>query len=206
MPQKLQSRRPYGRFRGKYQIGIDEVGRGALAGPVLVAAFALPKRHGFGNIRDSKKLTPRAREECLRRLGKDVSVAWAFASSSAKTIDRVNIRRATNRAACLAYLRLTARYPELSAARVILDGGLSLGPRIRHTAYVRGDERFPAIACASIVAKVRRDAIMVRFGECNPAYEFHAHKGYGTVRHRRALRRHGPSEAHRLTFLRNFLR
>ncbi|MBI2037162.1 MAG: ribonuclease HII [Candidatus Liptonbacteria bacterium] len=192
------------RTNGKYCIGIDEVGRGALAGPVLLVALAFPRSHPFRGIRDSKKLTPRGREEWLGRFRRDPRIVWASATSAPRTIDRMNIRRAADRAARRSYLRLTTRYPELASARVVLDGGLSLGPSIRHTAHVRGDERFRAIASASIVAKVRRDRLMNRLHLRYPRYAFDVHKGYGTAMHARALRRHGPSDVHRLTFIRNF--
>jgi len=200
VPRELQHKRK----KGKYLIGIDEVGRGALAGPVLLVALAFPRRHPFRGIRDSKKLTPRAREEWFGRFRRDPRIVWASATSGPEIIDRMNIRRAADRAARRCYLRLTARYPELASARVVLDGGLSLGPHIRHTAHVRGDERFRAIASASIVAKVKRDRLMNRLHGHYLRYAFNVHKGYGTAMHARALRRHGPSGAHRLTFVRNF--
>lgn len=194
MPRELQ-----------YNIGIDEVGRGALAGPVLLVAFALPTRHPFRGIRDSKRLTPLARERWYRRFRGCPAVSWASGTSSAKTVDAINIRRAADRAARIAYLRLLGRHPELLRAPVLMDGGLSLGKGIPHRAFTGGDARYKAIACASIVAKVRRDRLMERLEARHAGYGFAAHKGYGTEAHRRALKRRGPSEAHRLTFLGKFL-
>lgn len=193
------------RLQGKnYIVGIDEVGRGALAGPVLVVAFALPLRHELGTIKDSKKLTPRGRLAWLERFKSDSRLFWAMASSSPRTIDRENISNAANRAAMRAYLKLIVRYPFLCSARVVLDGGLALKKGIKYRAFKHGDEIFDAVACASIVAKVKRDALMEKLHRRYPTYGFALHKGYGTRLHFKALRRYGPSSAHRLTFLGKF--
>ena len=182
-------------------IGIDEVGRGALAGPVVLAAVALTGRISWrhprlGRIRDSKKLTPKRREEWSRYLTGHPALAWRVARVSPAIIDRINITRAAN----LAAYRLVQRTIPNGNAFVWLDGGLALPPHIPHRALIRGDERKPLIAAASIIAKVWRDRHMGRLAADLPAYGFDVHKGYGTYRHRRVLKRHGLSAIHRRTF------
>ncbi len=206
-------------MKRKFIIGIDEVGRGACAGPLYVCAFALPVgfRLGGGNLpplRDSKRLSESQRKRWLvffsrsRRAGK---VAWAISRVSHETVDRIGIAEAARRAATRAAASLVRNIGR--PRRIFLDGSLFFDGRYRkelrgvpaHT-LVKGDERIPVIACASIVAKVRRDALMTRLAREFPRYGFDAHKGYGTLAHRRAVRRHGPSEIHRLTFIRGWVK
>lgn len=199
-------------------VGIDEVGRGPLAGPVTVAAVTATEAFWRSAaalpvpLRDSKRLSPRQREAWFRHVRTEAvrgTVRYALAGVSAPVIDRVNVTRAANRAATRAFKRLVSSMEyKVSGVNVILDGGLYLN-KIRDTKYkilntntvVRGDERFPAVALASIIAKVSRDRTMGRFHKRFPAYGFHIHKGYGTPRHLRALKKHGPSKIHRLTFI-----
>lgn len=209
--------------RNSIVIGIDEVGRGALAGPVFVAAVTLPKELRIENrelrIRDSKQLTPKAREAWFRYI-KKAKIPYTVRQVSPRVIDRINITKAANLAAERAFQRLTtrptsrrrspggrARYSLLTTNHVVrLDGGLFLGKRGKYPharTIVKGDERIPAIALASIVAKVLRDRYMVRLARSYPEYGFDVHKGYGTRAHQKALRKHGPSKVHRLTFLKN---
>lgn len=201
-------------------IGIDEVGRGCLAGPVYAAAVCMPARyrprHGNLPFRDSKKLTARQRETWmkwvatrpqkfsgrkLRRARPPIGYAVSYAVP--RTIDRINITRAANRAAYRAYRLLLKKQPRLAKTpyAILTDGGLHLPPRVPHTSIVRGDERHSAIALASIIAKVRRDRRMVSYDKRYPAYAFKRHKGYGTRIHVAALRRHGPTPIHRRSFL-----
>lgn len=182
-------------------IGIDEVGRGALAGPVVLAAVMTRRRVRWvhprlGRIRDSKKLTPRQREAWFGYLTTHPSVAWRVARISPAVIDRINIARAAN----LAAYRLVRRTAPAEGAFVWLDGGLALPSHVRHCALIRGDERLPMIAAASIIAKVWRDRLMRRLAAKLPAYGFEIHKGYATPYHRRMLKRHGPSTIHRRSF------
>ena len=194
----------------KYIIGIDEVGRGPLAGPVVVAAVSLPK--GFrlpknlGPLRDSKKLTHAARERWFGWLKNESRLKFALARVYPATIDRLNISRAANQAALRAFTQLTAKH-HVSRVRcqVFLDGGLYLGskqamPKNART-VIRGDERIPAVALASIVAKVTRDRFMARLAKQYPGYGFERHMGYGTRGHYLALRRLGRTPAHRASFL-----
>lgn len=184
------------------QIGIDEVGRGALAGPVVLAAVLTrgPMRWShpkFGRIRDSKKLTPRRREEWFGYLTRHPLLKWSVGRAGPKAIDRVNISRAAN----LVALRLVKHVaPNRRKSFVWLDGGLSLPRGIVHKSLIKGDERKPIIAAASIIAKVLRDRYMTRLAIGLPHYGFEIHKGYGTRLHLAMLRRRGLSKYHRVTF------
>lgn len=183
-------------------IGIDEVGRGALAGPVVLAAVALTGRVRWvhpvlGRIRDSKKLTPRRREEWFRHLAGHPRFTWRVASVGPKVIDRINIARAAERGA----LRLVKRRWPGRKFFVWLDGGLPLPCAIPHRTVIKGDEKIPLIAAASIIAKVSRDRMMTRLTKKHPIYCFHIHKGYGTRLHKEAIAEFGPCEAHRRSFL-----
>ena len=187
--------------RGYTTIGIDEVGRGALAGPVVLAAVLCRQRIRWshpelGRIRDSKKLTPARREVWFRYLTRHRHIAWRVTGVGPQVIDRINITRAANRGAG----RLVKIISPPRPYWVWLDGGLVLPRHIPHRSVTKGDERIPLIAAASIIAKVWRDRRMVRLGRRFPAYGFSQHKGYGTVLHRRMIRSHGPSLCHRLSF------
>lgn len=183
-------------------IGIDEVGRGALAGPVVLAAVSCYRsirwtHPELGRIRDSKQLTPLRREVWFRYLTTYPGFAWRVARVGPAVIDRINIARAAN----LAAYRLITRLAPPRRHFVWLDGGLALPERVPHRALVKGDERMPLIAAASIIAKVWRDRLMVRMAVAFPRYGFEIHKGYGTRAHRRAIRQYGSSPIHRNTFL-----
>ncbi len=197
--------------------GIDEVGRGALAGPVVLAAV-IPRRRiswthrEFGRIRDSKKLTPLRREAWFRHLTAHPALDWRVARVSPAVIDRINISKAANLAAYRLVQRvMPSRRSATSKARprrsvfVWLDGGLALPEHVLHKALIRGDERVPLIAAASIIAKVWRDRIMRRLAVTLPAYGFEIHKGYATRHHRRMLRQHGLSAVHRRSFCRRLI-
>lgn len=197
-------------MKKRITIGIDEVGRGALAGPVVLAAVACRRRLSagqagirwshpeLGRIRDSKKLSPRRREAWSHYLRNHPALEWRIARVGPQVIDRINIARAAD----LAAHRLVKRIGPRSSYWVWLDGGLRLPAHIPHQSLTRGDERIPLIAAASIIAKVWRDRHMVRLGRRFPIYGFSRHKGYGTALHRRMIRSHGPSAHHRLSFAR----
>jgi ribonuclease HII len=196
----------------KLIIGIDEVGRGALAGPVVVGAMALAagKRTIFpgelGQLKDSKKLSPRQRELWAKHFKLRQDVFFATGRAYPRGIERMNISRAANLAAERAFSALL-KANKLSARdirTVFLDGGLYLGNGDRPAnakTIIKGDEKVRVVAMASIIAKVQRDAYMVRLGKRYPQYGFAIHKGYGTRLHRAALKKHGPSPVHRKTFL-----
>jgi ribonuclease HII len=195
-----------------FVIGIDEVGRGALAGPVVVAALAVPKgRRFYREIRDSKALAPLAREE-LAKLIKNTGLVYAIARVYPRVIDRMNIARAANLAAERTLRRLFLDLGiEGSNASVYLDGGLYIRNKryqqqqdFRIMTVVKGDQKFNAVKLASVVAKVTRDRYMVKLHKKFPKYGFDAHKGYGTKVHLEAIRKYGPSEVHRLTFVKKY--
>lgn len=187
------------------QIGIDEVGRGSLAGPVVLAAVLCiepirwihPK---LGPIRDSKRLTPRMRETWFQHLTVHPGIQWRVARVGNSVIDRINIAQAANRGAHRLVKRLALCHAPLTAF-VWLDGGLALPEYIPHRSVIKGDERIPIVAAASIVAKVWRDRLMVRLARKFPDYGFERHKGYGTRLHYERLRRAGLSPLHRRSFL-----
>lgn len=189
-------------------IGIDEVGRGALAGPVVVGVVAVlgPMRWvhpKLGQIRDSKKLTPRQRGVWFEHLTRHPKLTWRVASVSHTVIDRINISAAANRGALRAVKRLAVSGKPYF---IWLDGGLKLPEEFPHRAIIRGDEKIPAIAAASIIAKVTRDRYMVRtLTKRFPAYGFDKHKGYGTRAHLAAIITKGVASIHRRSFLSRFI-
>lgn len=174
--------------------GVDEVGRGALAGPVVAAAVILPPHTEIEGADDSKKLTPlrraRLEPEIKRR-----SLAWTVAWAGHRFIEQHNIANATFHAMRLAVRRLRIR-PEL----VLADGWAIPGLGLPCEGIIHGDGLSLSIACASIVAKVWRDRLMTRMAERYPGYGMERHVGYGTAEHLRALAELGPSPIHRRTF------
>jgi ribonuclease HII len=193
-------------------IGIDEVGRGPLAGPVILAAVCLPSgfrvRSKLGKLKDSKKLLPKKREAWAEYLKSHPEVKYALARIYPRGIEKLNISRAANLAAYKACLHLISQNSlKFGRFKIYLDGGLyprSSKVSLVSKTVVRGDEKFTAIKIASILAKVERDRYMTKLAKKYPVYDFQKHKGYATKAHRKALKIHGPSEAHRLTFLRKY--
>ncbi len=174
--------------------GVDEAGRGPLAGPVVAAAVILDPDNLPVGLNDSKKLNPETREMLFSNILKSSHVAWA--SLPAPVIDRINIREASLRVMELAVQRL-----EVSPGQVLVDGRDVPRQLVSFAnAYVKGDGRSLSIAAASIVAKVVRDRMMVRVHQMFPAYGFDQHKGYGTKLHRDALTICGPCPLHRRSF------
>lgn len=196
----------------RYIIGIDEVGRGPLAGPVVVAAVCIPehlKLHQtkLGRPRDSKQLSERVRESWFAYATNHPDIIYAIAKVSPRVIDRINISRAANRAALRVWTKIhETKGISLKNTRTFLDGGLYLGVKTKSVelgakTIIRGDSKISAISLASSIAKVTRDRLMVRLAKQHPEYRFEIHKGYGTALHLRKLKKHGPSPIHRLTFL-----
>ena len=171
--------------------GIDEAGRGALAGPVVAAAVVLPP--GEHPFRDSKALSARARERLAERV-RAVALAWAVGEASAAEIDRLNVLEATRLAARRALARLM-----LAPAALVTDY-LRIGAGLPELAVPRADARSLQVAAASILAKTHRDAIMRDLAERYPGYGFAGHKGYGAAAHLDALARLGPCPQHRRSF------
>ena len=213
----------------KWIIGIDEAGRGPLAGPIVVAGIRISAttsnskfktqnakfRRVFKGIKDSKKLSPKQREEWYKVLTRHPKIEWAVAKVYPKTIDRINISAAANFGAYRIWKKLTGRSGvenemfQLSsgrvidgtfACRVLLDGSLYLPAGIPHKTIIKGDEKIPVISAASIIAKVTRDRIMFRLHKKYPQYGFDVHKGYGTKLHRKMVKRFGRTEVHRKSF------
>jgi len=179
--------------------GVDEAGRGPLAGPVVAAAVILDPRRPVRGLADSKQLAPHVRELLAVRI-RARAIAWSVAWADANEIDCLNILEATLLAMRRALLRLPIRPTE-----VLIDGNrlprlADLGLEGEARAIVRGDQSEPAISAASILAKTWRDALMCRLHECYPGFALNDHKGYPTPVHVAALRMHGPSAIHRRTF------
>ncbi|MBJ7284415.1 MAG: ribonuclease HII [Akkermansiaceae bacterium] len=175
--------------------GIDEAGRGPLAGPVAAAAVILPKNFNCPGLDDSKKISPKLRDRLYERLTNDPEIYWAVATAEREEIDRVNILRATHLA-----MRRAAEALVPIPAYCLIDG-LPVNPfPLPHDAIVKGDGKSLSIAAASIIAKVTRDRIMREIDREFPQFGFAKHQGYGTKAHLEALRIHGPCRHHRLTF------
>lgn len=195
----------------QWYIGVDEAGRGALAGPVCVgavlypedfdwrSAFQLITKRGLPKLRDSKKLSAQQRRVLFEHITTHARLRHAHAFVEADVIDAIGIVNATNEAASRAIVQLGMG---ASKVRVLLDAGLSISSEWSQESFVRGDENIPAIALASIVAKVTRDTHMEELSEKHRGYGFEAHKGYGTALHRLAIRQRGALPlVHRLSFL-----
>ncbi len=199
---------------GSGVIGIDEVGRGCLAGPVVACAVILPDGFELEGLDDSKKLTPEKREH-LAPLIKSKAEAWSIGIVWPCRIDRINILQATFEAMAQALGRVLAHAMAHTGKRlpytVLVDGNKTIPeavlsscincmPDIRQRYVVKGDSLSPAISAASVIAKVWRDNLMVHLSKRWPGYGFEIHKGYGTKAHYQALEKLGPSPMHRLSF------
>jgi ribonuclease HII len=175
--------------------GVDEAGRGPLAGPVVAAAVILPLKFSHGQLDDSKKLSPRAREKIYGELSSDPEIHWHAAVVGTEEIDRLNILRATHQAMRLAVLGLG-----IPPVHALIDG-LEVHPfPLPQTALVGGDGLSLSIAAASVIAKVTRDRIMLEMHGLYPEYAFNKHKGYSTPEHLAMLHKHGPCPIHRRSF------
>lgn len=176
--------------------GVDEAGRGPLAGPVYAAAVILPRDAVIEGLNDSKKLTEKKRE-ALFDVITERALTYGIASASVEEIEKLNILNATFLAMNRAVDKLDP-IPELA----LIDGNRSTGIAMPSRCVVKGDSRCADIAAASILAKVSRDRYMLTLAEKYPQYHFEQHKGYGTKLHYEALREYGPSPEHRPSFLR----
>lgn len=175
--------------------GIDEAGRGPLAGPVVAAAVILPAHFSHPTLNDSKQLSARKREALYREILENEAICWASASVEPGEIDRINILQATHTAMRAAFTALRTR-----ASFALIDGRPLPRFPVPHRGVVRGDSLSLSIAAASIIAKVERDRLMSEFASQWPDYGFDRHKGYGTKQHLAALRMHGPCPIHRRSF------
>lgn len=195
---KLQEyERKYGQYT--YICGIDEVGRGPLAGPVVAGAVILPKDCDILYINDSKKLTAAKREELYDEI-MEKAVAAGIGMVSPQRIDEINILQATYEAMREAISKLEP------APDILLNDAVTIpGVAIRQVPIIKGDAKSISIGAASIVAKVTRDRLMVEYDKIMPGYGFAANKGYGSAEHIAALKKYGPTPIHRRSFIGNFV-
>ncbi|MCR4590281.1 MAG: ribonuclease HII [Lachnospiraceae bacterium] len=189
--------REYGECR--YICGIDEVGRGPLAGPVVAAAVILPKDCDILYINDSKKLSPKKREELSREI-REKALSYGIGKVDEKRIDEINILNATYEAMRDAINNLSIK-PD-----IILNDAVTIpGVNIRQIPIIKGDAKSASIAAASIVAKVERDAFMTEMDSIYPGYGFASNKGYGSEDHITALKKYGPTPIHRKSYITKFI-
>ena len=189
-----------GCFEEGYSVvcGVDEAGRGPLAGPVCAAAVILPPHIEIPGLNDSKKLTDKRRRELMPVI-KEQAIAYGIAFASHEEIDGINILQATYLAMERALAQLAVK-PEMA----LIDGNRAKDFGLPVKTVVHGDSLSASIAAASVLAKVTRDDLMLTLAEEYPQYGFEIHKGYGTKAHYAALREHGESPIHRKTFLKKF--
>ena len=178
--------------------GVDEAGRGPLAGPVCAAAVILPPHIDIPGLNDSKKLTDKRRRE-LEPIIKEQAIAYGIGFADHEEIDDINILQAT-------YLAMERAIAQLSVTPVLalIDGNRAKDFGIPVETIIKGDSRSASIAAASILAKVARDDVMLEYSKIYPEYGFEVHKGYGTKAHYEALRTYGASPIHRKSFLKKF--
>ena len=177
--------------------GIDEAGRGPLAGPVFAAAVILPEDLGDLGINDSKKLSEKKRE-ALFDIIKEKALAWSVASADENEIDEINILNATFLA-----MKRAVEGLSLTPDIALVDGNRKPNTGIEEMTLVKGDSKSISIAAASILAKVSRDRYLLELNEKYPEYQFNKHKGYPTALHYEMIKEHGISPVHRLSFLKN---
>ena len=174
--------------------GVDEAGRGPLAGPVMAAAVILDPRRPIAGLADSKTLSPRRREALAERIRAE-ALAWAVADATVQEIDDLNILRAT-----LLAMQRAVRALAPAPHQVLVDGDRCPAFACPARAVIKGDQKIPAISAASILAKVERDCLMLALDAHYPGYGFAEHKGYPTAAHIEALRRLGVTPVHRRSF------
>lgn len=174
--------------------GLDEAGRGCLAGPVVAAAVILPRAYAIPGLADSKKIRPEVREGVAQAI-REQAVAWSLGIAWPREIETVNILRASLNAMCRAVRTLKVQPDSL-----IIDGPHKVPLDTPQQAIIKADDTVPAVSAASILAKTFRDKLLTFLDRRYPGYDLARHKGYGTKLHLTALRRLGPSPTHRLTF------
>ena len=181
--------------------GIDEAGRGPLAGPVVAGAVILPEGCRILYLNDSKKLSEKRREELFSEI-KEKAVSWAIGVVSPEEIDEINILKATYKAMRQAFEKLSP-VPQVLLNDAVTIPGLS--PALVQVPIIKGDAKSVSIAAASILAKVTRDHMMAEYDKLYPEYGFAKHKGYGTAAHIATVREHGPCPIHRRSFITRFV-
>jgi ribonuclease HII len=176
-------------------VGVDEAGRGPLAGPVSAAAVILPEGYSHPLLDDSKKLSEKKREQIYADIMADERIRWGHSYAETEEIDSINILKATHAAMARAVAQLEVEDPYC-----LIDGLAVPNFPYASEGIVKGDGKSLSIAAASIIAKVKRDHRMIAYGEEFPEYGFEKHKGYGTKAHLAALEEHGPTRIHRKSF------
>lgn len=180
--------------------GIDEAGRGPLAGPVVVAAVIMPKDSMIEGVNDSKKVSEKKREKLYEEITQN-AIAWGVGIIDQEEIDNINILNATKKGLTTALTQLTEK-PDI----ILVDALTKINTLgIPYESIIKGDAKSYSIAAASIVAKVTRDRIMRKWDEIYPEYGFEKHKGYGTKAHIEAIQNYGICKIHRKTFVKNFI-
>ena len=184
----------------KYICGIDEAGRGPLAGPVVVACAVMPRDSMIEGVNDSKKISEKKREELFEKITSE-AISYGVGVIDQKEIDRINILNATKEGLTMAVKELSVR-PDL----IIVDALNNIDTEgIPYESIIKGDAKCYSIAAASIIAKVTRDRIMRQWDEIYPQYGFIKHKGYGTAAHIAAIKEYGPCPLHRNSFIKHFV-
>ncbi|MDQ5930744.1 MAG: ribonuclease [Bacteroidota bacterium] len=198
-------------------VGIDEVGRGPIAGPVSVGVFVCDKivlnkliKNGPTILKDSKKLTKDKREQWFKYIGGCVKLGicnFSVSSVSAKEIDKIGIVKSIQKAMDTSLSKLSSSCKlKAVSCQILLDGSLKAPSQYKNQrTIIKGDEKEPVIAIASIMAKVTRDRYMAIMAKKHPAYGFMGHVGYGTKEHYKAIKQHGITDIHRKTYLKNIL-
>lgn len=180
--------------------GIDEAGRGPLAGPVVVGVAIMPKDSMIEGVNDSKKVSEKKREKLYDEIAEE-AIAWNVGIADQNEIDEINILNATKLALTRAIDGLKLK-PDL----ILVDALTNIDTKgIPYKSIIKGDAKEYSIACASILAKVTRDRIMREYDQIYPQYGFEAHKGYGTAKHIAAIKEYGPCILHRKSFIKNFI-
>lgn len=192
---------------GSVVIGSDEVGWGAVAGPLFVVAVAAQKSWRFRGLRDSKKYADKAeRADVFERLTEELRGHWALATYSPSQIDQLGAQHCLIEAHTRVLQELLAKTPKSALDRVIVDGSLQL-PSVRDAVAIpKADANFPVVSAASVLAKVLRDGVMVALARSFPQYGFETHVGYGTSTHMRAIKNHGLCPAHRRSYLKKSIK
>lgn len=184
----------------QYVCGVDEAGRGPLAGPVCAAAVILPKGMIIEGVNDSKKLSEKKREALFDVICNS-ALAYSIAFAEVEEIEEVNILRAT-----MNTMKRAVEGLNIKADFAYIDGNTMPPVDIDGECIVKGDAKSMSVACASILAKVSRDRLMLKYAEMYPRYSFEKHKGYGTKVHVDALKEYGPCPIHRMSFLTKILK
>ena len=185
----------------KYICGIDEAGRGPLAGPVVVASVIMPKDSMIEGVNDSKKVSEKKREKLYEEIT-NTAIAWGVGIIDQREIDEINILNATKKG-----LTNSLKELEIKPDLILVDALTNIDTLgIPYRSIIKGDAKSYSIAAASIIAKVTRDRIMRQWDELYPEYCFEKHKGYGTKMHIDAIKEYGPCPLHRKSFIKNFIK